>query len=476
MMASNMIASFVAAEPVTLGVAGAELINPATGSLIGVVAEAGEEGVTAAVVSALSASRNQAKSSHGERAKLLLDAADALAAAAAEIAAIICEDVGKPLRVCQVEVKRGVEFLRGTAAILGQASGEVLPVDLAAAGQGTFGFTLRVPYGIVAAITPFNAPVNLLVQKVAPAVAAGNAVIAKPHPSGLRTALRLAAIFVEAGWPSGLLNVLSGDRPTAAALVAHPDVSAVSFTGSTAGGAALAKIAGAKKFVAELGSNAANIVFDDADLKSAAKKIAAASFEASGQQCISAQRVIVHRSVLPAFTELFAAASRELKVGHPAEASTDVGTMVSLQAAERVMAMVQNAADQGATLVLAPKREGATVSPGILTNVPKPARLWQEEVFGPIAVIVGFDTDDEALDLANDSPFGLQGAAFTSNLARAFRLAREFEVGSLWINEASRFRLDMYPFGGVKQSGVGREGLKYAVEEMSQVKFIGIRP
>ncbi|MBP7066502.1 aldehyde dehydrogenase family protein, partial [Ferrovibrio sp.] len=325
------------------------------------------------------------------------------------------------------------------------------------------------------AITPFNAPVNLLVQKVAPAIAAGNAVVDKPAPAGTRTALRLAELFQAAGWPDGLFNVVTGDRAAALAVSAHPDVRAVSFTGGTAAGEALARAAGAKKFLAELGSNAANIVLADADLSAAAAKIARAGFEASGQQCISAQRVLVDRAVLAAFTPLFVEAVAGLRVGPVADAATDIGPMVSFAAADRVSAMVQDAVVHGAELLLAPRREGALLSPAILLNVPAEARLWREEAFGPVVAIVPFDGIDQAIALANDSPFGLQGAVFTNNLAHAFRFSEEFEVGSLWVNEASRFRLDMYPFGGVKQSGVGREGVRYAIEELSQIKFTGIR-
>jgi acyl-CoA reductase-like NAD-dependent aldehyde dehydrogenase len=336
--------------------------------------------------------------------------------------------------------------------------------------------TRRVPYGVVAGITPFNAPVNLLLQKVIPAVAVGNSIVAKPALAGTRVALRLAEMYVAAGWPKGLFNVVTGDRATALALAAHPDVAAVSFTGGTAAGNDLVRAAGARKFLAELGSNAANIVLSDADVSRAAAKIASAGFEASGQQCISAQRVLVDRGALDEFLPAFLKAAEALKVGDVSDPKTDVGPMVHQAAAERVMAMVKDALDRGAKAILAPQRKGAQVSPGILVDVPRNARLWKEEVFGPIVVVTPFDTVDEALELANDSDFGLQGAVFTRSLANAFRFADDFEVGSLWINEASRFRLDMYPFGGVKQSGIGREGVHSAMEELSQVKFVGIRP
>ncbi len=455
---------------------GFDLVRPEDGVVIGRIAEAGETGVAVAVASARAAFTAQRNTPLHQRAKWLRDGAAALSADAAQVATLIAEDVGKPIRLARFEVQRGVEFMLACAsAIETLPAGEMLPLDAAAAGTGLIGFARRVPYGVVAAITPFNAPVNLLVQKVAPAIAAGNAVVAKPAPAGTRTALRLAELFQSAGWPDGIFNVVTGDRAAALAVSAHPDVRAVSFTGGTAAGEALARAAGAKKFLAELGSNAANIVLADADLSAAAAKIARAGFEASGQQCISAQRVLVDRAVLAAFTPQFVEAVAGLRVGPVADAATDIGPMVSLAAADRVSAMVQDAVAHGAELLLAPRREGALLSPAILLNVPAEARLWREEAFGPVVAVVPFDGIDQAITLANDSPFGLQGAVFTNNLAHAFRFSEEFEVGSLWVNEASRFRLDMYPFGGVKQSGVGREGVRYAIEELSQIKFTGIR-
>lgn len=459
-----------------IGSAAFDHIRPVDGKVIGRIFEAGSEGVEAAAKLAFSAFQANRKTPMHQRVVWLHAAANALTANAEEIAALICEDVGKPIRACRFEVRRGAEFLQGCASALPQLNGDVLPLDSTATGVGHFGFTQRIPYGVVAGITPFNAPVNLLIQKVGPAIAAGNAIIVKPAPAGTRTALRLAQLFEEAGWPVGLFTVLTGDRPTASALVAHPLVRAVSFTGGTTGGDALARAAGAKKFVAELGSNAANIVMADADVGEAAKRIAAAAFEASGQQCISAQRVLVHNSVLEQFLGQFVTAARSMKCGRPNDPATDVGPMVSKFAADRVMTVCADAIEHGANYALPPTQDGALVTPGIVCHVPSTARLWKEEIFGPIALVVSFDTLDEALRLANDSPFGLQGSVFTRDLGAAFRFVDDFDVGALWINEASRFRLDLYPFGGVKQSGVGREGIRYAIDEMSQIKFIGMRP
>jgi acyl-CoA reductase-like NAD-dependent aldehyde dehydrogenase len=451
-----------------------DLVNPQNGSITGRISESGASGVNKAVNAATAAFTSKRKQPTHQRLAWLKSAAAALAAANGEIAATICEDVGKPIRSATFEVKRGVEFLEACAAALTQLGGETLPLDITAPGAGHFGYVRHVPYGVVAGITPFNAPVNLLIQKVAPAIAAGNAIVVKPAPAGTRTALKLARIFQDAGWPMNLFTVVTGDRESALALAAHEDVRAVSFTGGTAGGDALARAAGAKRFVAELGSNAANILLADADIENAAKKIAAAAFEASGQQCISAQRVLVARPSLDAFLGHFVAAAKNMNVGDANDPKTDIGPMVSKVSAERVMAMCEEAVFRGARYALEPVRTDAVVSPGILVEVSKDARLWREEVFGPIALVMAFDTIDEALKLANDSPFGLQGAVFTRDLAAALRFSEDFEVGALWINEATRFRLDIYPFGGMKRSGVGREGVRYAIEEFSQLKFTGI--
>jgi acyl-CoA reductase-like NAD-dependent aldehyde dehydrogenase len=363
-------------------------VRPVDGKVIGQIFEAGSEGVEAAAKLAFSAFQAHRKTPIHQRVTWLQAAAATLTANAEDIAALISEDVGKPIRNCRFEARRGAEFLQGCASALPQLNGDVLPLDSAATGVGHFGFTQRLPYGVVAGITPFNAPVNLLVQKVGPAIAAGNAIIVKPAPAGTRTALKLAQLFEEAGWPAGLFTVLTGDRATASALVAHPLVRAVSFTGGTAGGDALARLAGAKKFVAELGSNAANIVLADADVGDAAKRIAAAAFEASGQQCISAQRILVHSSVLDQFLEHFVAAAKRMKCGRPDDPATDVGPMVNKFSADRVMAMCADAIERGASYALPPTQDNALVTPGIVCQVPPTARLWQEEVFGPIALVL----------------------------------------------------------------------------------------
>ena len=451
------------------------LISPIDEKEAAQVADSDESVIDAAVKNAHAAYLANRESTVAQRVAWLNAAADAIEKAEKAIVESLVVAIGKPRRAATFEAKRGPLFLRATAAQLPHMLGEVLPLDAVALGAGRFGFTTRIPYGVVAAITAFNAPANLVSQKLAPALAMGNAVVVKPSQQGTQVSLIYAEACKHAGLPDGLFNVVPGGRETAHHLVAHPLVAAVTITGGTVAGRELAKIAGAKKFVAELGSNAANIVCADADLADAATKIAGAAFEASGQQCISAQRVIVERAAYDRFLELFVAAAKKLKVGDPNDPATDVGPMVSRQAADRVSAMIDDAAKKGARIVLAPTRDRCILGPAIVADPPKDARLLLEEAFGPVVTLQAAESVDDALALANSSEFGLQGACFTSSLDTAFKISRKFNVGSLWVNEASRFRLDSYPFGGVGSSGYGREGVRYAMEELSQWKFTGIR-
>lgn len=451
------------------------LISPNTLAVNGHLSETPGTALMQIVQAASTAFEKHRRATAAERSGWLSGAAEALSSAADEVTAIIVEDVGKPRRIAAGEVQRSVDFIRSCAREVLQIGGDVLPLDAIPAGAGRFGFTRRVPLGVVAAITPFNAPANLLCQKVAPALAMGNAIIAKPHPAATRTALRIAQAFTAGGLPDGLFSIVTGDKDAAIDLVTQGAVRAVSFTGGNRAGDALARAAGAKKFMSELGSNAANVVLADANLQDAAKRIAAAAFEASGQQCVSAQRIIVETTVYDQFVDLLVSAARALKVGSASDPATDVGPMVSIAQADRVMKMARDAVAHGATFALKPRQYGCTVSPGIIVDAPLTASVWCEEAFGPIVVVKRARDAHDALGLANDSEFGLQGAVFTNNLSAAFLFSDGFDVGSLWINEASRFRLDSYPFGGSKSSGSGREGVRYAMEELSQLKFTGMR-
>jgi len=451
------------------------LVCPIDDKIESEIIESDAKVIDAAVRHAHAAFLKHRDATVAKRVEWLNAAADAIDRIEGELVRSLIRFIGKPRRAATFEAKRVGAFIRACAAQLPHLGGEVLPLDAALTGAGRFGFTTRVPYGVVAAVTPFNGPANLLIQKVAPALAAGNAIVVKPSPPGTEVALLLAEAVKKAGIPDGLFNVVPGGREAAKLLAAHPLVALVTVTGSTAAGNELARAAGAKKFVGELGSNAANIVCADADLADAATRIAGAAFEASGQQCISAQRVIVEQAVFDRFLDLFVAAATKLKVGDPEDAATDVGPMVSSAAADRVAQMIDDAVGKGGKLMLKPQRQGAILGPAIVANAPPEARLMREEAFGPVVVVQSVPNVEAAIELANSSEFGLQGACFTASLETAFKVSRRLQVGSLWINDASRFRLDSYPFGGVGASGFGREGVRYAMEELSQWKFTGLR-
>ena len=342
-------------------------------------------------------------------------------------------------------------------------------------GVGRFGYTRYHPHGVIAAFTPFNAPSNLLMQKLAPAIAMGNSVLIKPAFEGVGEAELIAKCFSRAGIPNGLINVVPCRRNVAADIVSHKAVALVTLTGGTEAGNALASAAGAKPFVGELGGNSANIVCADASLEDAANRIAPSAFEASGQQCISAQRIIVEKTVLDEFLEYFVAAAKSLIVGDPTQKDTDVGPMVNARNADRVEKMVEDAVSAGAKDILPLKREGNIIHPTILVNPPQSASVVEDEIFGPVAVIQVAEDVDDAISVANASAFGLQSSCFTASLETAFKMSEELNVGSVWINEGSRFRMDNTPFGGINDSGYGREGVKYAMRELAYLKFTGIR-
>ena len=452
-----------------------DLISPWDASVVATVAMADDVTIDAAVASSRAAFLAHRHATPAVRSQWLKAAADEAEKVKDEIIETTIRALGKPRRATGFEVNRTITFMRICAEEVLRMEGEVLPLDALPMGAGRFGFTKRMPYGVVAAFTPFNAPSNLLMQKVAPAVATGNAVVVKPAFEGIGEALLLARAFSAAGGPPGMVNVLACRRNHAGHFVGHPDVALVTLTGGTAAGHALAAAAGAKPFVGELGGNSANIVCADANLADAAGRIAGSAFEASGQQCISAQRVIVEETVLDEFLEHFVAAAKALKVGDPDDTATDVGPMVNPGAADRVAAMVKEAVAGGATAALPLKRDGCTIWPTIVVGAGAESRVVVEEIFGPVAAVIPAADVDDAIRIANDSEFGLQSACFTASLETAFKVSDELNVGSVWINEGSRFRMDTTPFGGVGSSGYGREGVKYALDEFSQWKFTGIR-
>jgi glyceraldehyde-3-phosphate dehydrogenase (NADP+) len=448
--------------------------GPYDGQRLFDVEQADDADVDRAVRSADSAYRAHRGDPGHARARWLHAAASAVATAADELVDLLVATLGKPRSASAFEVRRGPELLHRCAEEISRFGGANLPLDGTAGGEGHWGITRREPFGVVGAITSFNAPVNLLLQKVAPALAVGNAVVVKPAPEGAVVALRLAELLAD-HVPAGLVQIVPGDAATALAVARHPLVRAVSLTGGVAAGESVLAAAGIKPVLLELGSNAPNLVCADADLDDAASRITAAAFGASGQQCISAQRVIVEQPVFEAFLERFVAAATKLRVGDPSEPATDLGPVVHERARQRVLAHVDDAVSRGARLVLDGRGDTLLLGPSIVVDVPPDALLLREEVFGPVAAVVAARDVDHAIELANDSDLGLQAACFTRSLATAMRAGAELRAGSVWINESTRFRLDTYPFGGYGKSGIGREGVRDAMEALSQVKFIGLR-
>jgi acyl-CoA reductase-like NAD-dependent aldehyde dehydrogenase len=406
----------------------------------------------------------------------ILDRAAALATRWREpMARLIALELGKPLKDGRGELDRVADTLSVCAAEARQIGGEVLPVAGWARGVGNTALTYRAPVGVTLAITPFNAPANLLAHKLGASFAAGNTTIVKAPPQAPAVSTGVVALLLEAGAPAEAVQLLHGDGEVGAALCAAPEVGVVSFTGGVATGAAVARAAGAKRLVLELGGNAATIVCDDADLAAAASVCARTGYSNSGQSCISVQRVYVQRSRFDEFLSAFGKEVGALVVGDPLDPATDVGSMVDDAAAERVVSWAAEAVRGGATIALGGTRDGATVHPTIVANPPVDAAVVVEEVFGALVAVLPFDDFDEVLAVCNQSRFGLQAGLFTRDLQRVMTAWRELEVGGLIVNGSSNFRLDHVPFGGVKESGFGRESPRWMIEDYTVVKTLLLR-
>ncbi len=409
------------------------------------------------------------------RGDMLLAAARLTAERAEVLARTITEENGKPVRLARAEVNRAATVFRLAAAEAGRITGETIPMDAVPGSEGRIGFYIRQPVGVVAAITPFNFPLNLAVHKIAPALAAGNTVVLKPSSQTPLTASLLGEIITDAGFPAGTLSVVPCARDAAEALAADPDVAAVSFTGSVAAGRSVRDGAGLKRVSLELGSNSGNIVAGSADLEQAAASCVVGGFAYAGQVCISVQRIYVQRTVLEAFTALFLPRVQALRSGDPREETTDVGPLVSDEAAERVRGWMDEAMRGGARVLCGGQLEGRMMQPTVLAAVDRGMKVVCQEVFAPLVSIIPFETFDQALAMVNDSRYGLNAGVFTRDLAEAFRAVEELEVGSVIVNDSSAYRADHMPYGGVKSSGLGREGVRFAMEEMTEIKLAVIR-
>lgn len=453
------------------------VVNPYDGMILGSVATASPEDVAEAVeVAHETFHRVLKKMPRFERGAILRKTAIEIRDHFDELVDIVVAEAGKPIRDVRRELGRAISLLELSADYVMVQSGDVLPMDIVESGVNRHGYTQRVPVGVVAAIAPSNSPINLTINKLAPAIAAGNAMVLKPADQTPFSALWLAAAMKRAGLPDGALNVVVGDIENAGEpLVKHPLVRMVSITGGVPAGLAVARAAGIKKLTLELGSSAANIIREDADVETAAKSLVTSAYLSSGQACISAQRLFVHSSRAEEFIQHFVPLTEAMVIGDPRDPETEIGPMVNQAHIDRVLGWIDEAVSQGAEILTGGESHMRTVRPTLIRNVPPECTLASSEVFAPIAVLDTFDTDEEAIEKTNSSVFGLQAGVFTNDLTQAFRYAEEIDVGALWINDSSRYRQDNYPFGGRKLSGIGREGVQYAIEEMSEWKFVGIK-
>lgn len=406
------------------------------------------------------------------RAAILAEAARLLAARREECARLMVAASGKVWREALGEVDVSSEILRLSGEEARRIGGEVVPMDSHPAGEGRLAVTMRFPLGVVAAITPFNAPLSVTCNKIGPALAAGNCVVHKPDLRGSVVGATLAAIFLEAGLPPGALNVVYGDADVGEALVTHPGVDMVNFTGSNRVGARIVSIAGLKRVVLELGGTGATVVHEDANLPAAAAMCIPAAFGLAGQSCVSTQRLYVHRAVLAPFLGHFLPMVDALRVGDPMDPRTDLGPMVSEEAARRVEGWIQEAVYGGARVLRGGERRGAVLTPTVMADVTPRMRLVCEEVFGPVVSVLPYDDVDEVLAAVNDTPFGLQAGLFTGSLDVALRALRTIRTGTVVINGPSRWRVYHMPYGGVKASGWGREGPRYSVEDMTEERLL----
>ena len=407
-----------------------------------------------------------------ERQAILRAISEGIGKRREEFAHLIALEAGKPIRTARAEVDRAVFTFAVAAEEATRIGGEWLPLDWQASTAGRAGIIRRFALGPILAITPFNFPLNLVAHKVAPAIAAGCTTVLKPAPQTPLTSLLLAEVCEQAGLPAGALNVLPLANQEAEKLVGDDRLKMLTFTGSVPVGWALKGKSGKKKVTLELGGNAAVIVHCDADVDVAADRCVVGGFSYAGQSCISVQRIYVQRSIQEQFLARLLAGVRKLHVGDPLNEATDVGPMISEEAARRAASWIEEAVAGGAKLHAGGKREGAVLQPAVLTNVRAEMKVSCEEVFAPVVIIESYDEFADAIRRVNDSPFGLQAGVFTRDSKLLFSAFENLEVGGVIVGDMSAFRIDHMPYGGVKDSGIGREGLRYAIEEMTEPRIL----
>jgi acyl-CoA reductase-like NAD-dependent aldehyde dehydrogenase len=450
---------------------------PWDGAELARVPKCGPDDVNRAVAAA-KAAFDEGALAPWRRAEILDTAARLLDERVDDFARIIAAEAAKPLKAARVEARRAVSTLTFSAVAARTLAGEMVPIDAAQVGEGRLAFTLRVPVGVVGAISPFNFPLNLVAHKLGPAIAAGCPVVLKPASTTPLTAIALAELLLdECGLPAGHLNVVTGSGGTIGnTLVDHPDVAYVSFTGSGEVGWGIAERASRTKVALELGNSSPVVIDADGDWDRAARTISVAGFSHAGQSCVSTQRVFVHESVADDFCATLAKLASELKVGDPLDAETDVSALITRDDRDRVKAWVDEAVDQGATVVAGGEIVDGVLRPTVLSDVRPAMRVCRDEVFGPVVAVQAVHDVDEGLALADDTRYGLQAGVYTARIDTAMRAARRLRFGAVLVNEVPTWRADQMPYGGVRESGNTKEGPAYAAREMTEERLVVVHP
>ena len=451
-----------------------EIRNPFNNKVIDTVPQGNHEDVQNALIAANKAKKILNNLSSRKISESLYGIHEELSKNSKSIAKLITLDCGKPIKDSIEEVNRSIQTILFSAEESKRIYGETIPMDACAGGENVIGFTMRLPLGVVAAITPFNYPLNLAIHKVAPAIAAKNSVILKPSMKAPLAALKLAEIM-DVYLPDGALNAVTGyGRTIGDEIVTSPIVNKISFTGSVEIGEHISKHAGMKKLTLELGGNDPLIVLEDADIEKAVEAAVSGSYLNAGQVCIGVKRVILDDKIADEFIQKFVTETQRLVTGDPMDPETDVGPLITKTAAIEVENRVNDAITNGAELLCGGKRKGTVYTPTVLDNVNSNMEIVQYETFGPVSPIIRINGIDEAIKVANNTRYGLQAGIFTNNINNAMKAVKEIEAGAVIVNKQSTYRMDNMPFGGCKMSGLGKEGIKYAVEDMTKIKLVAL--
>lgn len=453
-----------------------EVKNKYNGEIVGVLPTARKEDLDTALAAAERAEDVMADMPAHKRASILLRTAELMRERSEDLAKTVAAEAGKALKFARAEVDRAASVFTIAAEEAKRLHGETIPLDAVPSGEGYFGYWTRRPVGVIAAISPFNFPLNLVAHKVAPALAAGNTLVLKPATTTPLAAVKLCQILQEAGLPAGAINLVVGSGGTVGEwLITDERVDKITFTGSPEIGRHILAVAGIKKVTLELGNNSPVVVAPDADLDFVAKRCALGAFYNSGQVCISVQRIYSQKQVFEPFSEKFVKATEAMVVGDPLDERVDVGPMIDSKEVDRIESWVKEAQGSGASVLTGGRREGTVYYPTVLSNVDADMKVVAEETFGPVASVISSDDFESALQQANDSKFGLQVGVFTKDVDRVFKAVRKLNFGGVIVNDTPNFRADHMPYGGNRQSGLGREGVKFAMEDMTNIQLVAIR-